>query len=213
METEYRARKAYQDKIIAEKYDAERFTSIKGRIEDLLEKKALDKGLTLLSPGCRILEVPVGTGRVTEYLLQKGFHVTGIDISQEMLAIAKNKLSCFNESSSLMVGDAEKPPFQEGAFDGVVSVRLFGHLPPDKKKIVIKEFARVSNKFVIISYPLTGTLRGYYRRLFKGPHMWFPVTVKAIEQDALYGGLKLEKVIPIFGRISETVFVVMSKNK
>ena len=211
METEYWARKAYLDKTIAEKYDKERFASLKGRIEDLLEKKALNKGLALLPPGGRILEVPVGTGRITEYILQKGFHLTGIDISKEMLAVAKNKLSRFNESCLLMVGDAEKLQFQEEAFDGVISVRLFGHLPPAKKRIVLREFAKVSRLYVIVSIPLANTLRGYYRRFFKGLNMWFPITMDEIKHEAEQSGLKILKIIPIFGLVSETAFVIMKK--
>jgi len=211
MATEYWARNAYQDKTVAEKYDAERFKSLKGRWEDLLEKKALKKGLALLTPKSKILEVPVGTGRMTEYMLQKGFYLTGIDISQEMLSLAQNKLSHFHESCSLMAGDAEKLPFQEETFDGVVSVRLFGHLPQEKKRIVLREFAKVSRSYVIISISLANTLRGYYRRFFKKLPMWFPVTVREMNHEAEQSGLNVIEIIPIFGFVSETAFVVMKK--
>lgn len=211
METEYWARNAYQDKTVAEKYDAERFNSLKGRIEDLLEKKALNKGLALLPPGGKILEVPVGTGRITEYVLKKGFSLTGIDISQEMLSLAKKKLSHFDESCLLMVGDAENLPFQEESFDGVISVRLFGHLPLEKKRIVLREFAKVSRSYVIVSIPLANTLRGYYRRFFKRLPMWFPITVQEMNHEAEQTGLIVIEIIPIFGFVSETTFVIMKK--
>jgi len=209
MATEYWARNAYQDKTVAEKYDAERFNSLKGRIEDLLEKKALKKGLALLPPKSRILEVPVGTGRISEYILQKGFYLTGIDISQEMLSLAHNKLSHFNETCSLKAGDAEKLPFQEETFDGVVSVRLFGHLPLEKKRLVLREFAKVSRSYVIVSIPIANTLRGYYRRFFKRLPMWFPITVQEMNYEAEQTGLKVIEIIPIFGCVSETAFVIM----
>jgi ubiquinone/menaquinone biosynthesis C-methylase UbiE len=211
MAMEYWARNAYKDKRVAQKYDAERFNSLKGRIEDLLEKKALKKGLALLPPQGNILEVPVGTGRITEYILQKGFNLTGIDISQEMLSLAQNRLSHFKESYSLMAGDAEKLSFQEKTFDGVISVRLFGHLPPEKKRIVLNEFAKVSRSYVIVSIPLANTLRGYYRRFYKKLPMWFPVTVQEMNHVAEQTGLKVIEIIPIFGFISETAFVIMKK--
>ena len=40
----------------------------------------------------KILEIGCGTGRVLKYLLESGYELTGVDISPEMLDIAKNKL-------------------------------------------------------------------------------------------------------------------------
>lgn len=49
----------------------------------------------------RILEVGCGTGRVLKALLDYGHSVTGIDISEEMLAIARDKLHPYIESHFL----------------------------------------------------------------------------------------------------------------
>lgn len=48
-----------------------------------------------------ILEVGCGTGRVLEYLLKRGHAVTGVDISEEMLNLSREKLSFFVESGAL----------------------------------------------------------------------------------------------------------------
>lgn len=47
--------------------------------------------LTELSPapGARILDVPCGTGRLSVPLAERGFHVTGVDLSADLLADAE----------------------------------------------------------------------------------------------------------------------------
>jgi SAM-dependent methyltransferase len=49
--------------------------------------------LNNLLAGKKVLEVGVGTGTVARMLSEQGFDVTGIDSSEEMLKIAKSKLS------------------------------------------------------------------------------------------------------------------------
>jgi SAM-dependent methyltransferase len=46
-------------------------------------------------PQDKILEVGCGTGRVLNSFLTDGFQITGVDISQEMLAVAAAKLATF----------------------------------------------------------------------------------------------------------------------
>jgi SAM-dependent methyltransferase len=48
-----------------------------------------DLVLDLLSPSARILDVCCGTGQVTHAIAQRGFRVTGLDSSHEMLRLAK----------------------------------------------------------------------------------------------------------------------------
>ena len=52
-------------------------------IENILKKHGIDKGL-LLELGC-------GTGKMTRRMAKKGYDMIGIDISQEMLSIAREK--------------------------------------------------------------------------------------------------------------------------
>jgi len=61
-----------------------------------------------------VVEIGCGTGRVLKALLEKGLNVTGIDVSPEMLAIARSKLSRFLDTGKLRIfqhdlGDAPLP--------------------------------------------------------------------------------------------------------
>ena len=74
-----------------------------------------------------VLDVACGTGDMAVSLAERGCTVTGIDLSEEMLAIAKRKV----ESGKWKVADAENLPFAEGEFDAVTcafGVRNFVHL-------------------------------------------------------------------------------------
>ena len=68
-----------------EKYDLESFTQgTKGEC-DFIEKEIVsDKGTTILDIGC-------GTGRHTIELTKRGYKITGIDLSERQLGIARKK--------------------------------------------------------------------------------------------------------------------------
>ena len=43
-----------------------------------------------LKPGTTVLDIPVGTGRMLKFFDKCGFKVTGVDTSEDMLALAGN---------------------------------------------------------------------------------------------------------------------------
>ena len=62
----------------------------------------------------------------------------GIDISEEMLAVAKSKLP---EQVQLLLGDSELLPFSDGSFDVVYCNDSFHHYPSPQN--VLREVHRV----------------------------------------------------------------------
>lgn len=57
--------------------------------------------LNLLHPDARVLEVGCGTGRLLKPVLERGHNVVGLDISEDMLALARDKLSGYIEQGRL----------------------------------------------------------------------------------------------------------------
>jgi SAM-dependent methyltransferase len=114
----------------ASAYDAytARFTSY--GIDPLLQGAGI-------APGQAVLDVCCGTGLVAQAAAGRGASVTGIDISKDMIAMAKAKgLAC-----RFQVGDAEALPFGDVHFDRVICNFGLYHLPePD---LAIAEAARV----------------------------------------------------------------------
>lgn len=74
-----------------------------------------------------VLDVACGTGDMAVSLVERGYTVTGVDISEEMLAIARQKAPMV----TFMIADAEHLPFPDASFDAVTcafGVRNFVHL-------------------------------------------------------------------------------------
>lgn len=85
----------------------------------------------------RILEIGVGTGRVAVPLAEAGYDVTGVDISERMLAVLAAKGSAVRAQ----VADATDLPFEDDTFDGGLAVHVF-HLIPDWP-VAVAELVRV----------------------------------------------------------------------
>ena len=75
----------------------------------------------------KVLDVACGTGDMVVELQKHGCNVTGVDLSEEMMAIARQKAP----EATYMLADAEQLPFSDGTFDAVTcafGVRNFVHL-------------------------------------------------------------------------------------
>jgi ubiquinone/menaquinone biosynthesis C-methylase UbiE len=66
--------------------------------------------------GTRLLDVACGPGRLSAAALQRGCLVTGIDLAQPMVALARQHC----ERGEFHTGDAEHLPFASARFDAVV---------------------------------------------------------------------------------------------
>ena len=97
----------------AQKYDCESF--VQGTIGecDFIEREInYDKNTRILDIGC-------GTGRHCIELANRGYQVTGIDLSESQLARAKEKASAENLAISFVQHDARKLTFRD-EFDLVI---------------------------------------------------------------------------------------------
>jgi SAM-dependent methyltransferase len=82
--------------------------------------------------GERILDVATGTGWSARNVARRGATVTGVDISPELLAAAGDLSQHIRPPIEFRLADAEQLPFDDGAFDGVIST--FGVMLPSIKK-------------------------------------------------------------------------------
>jgi demethylmenaquinone methyltransferase/2-methoxy-6-polyprenyl-1,4-benzoquinol methylase len=88
--------------------------------------------------GGRVLDVATGTGLVASELLRRGFEVTGVDQSAEMLAVARTRLG---GEADLVEASAESLPFQDRSFDHATVTYLLRYV--DDPRATIAELARV----------------------------------------------------------------------
>ena len=93
-----------------------------------------------LQEDSKVLDLGCGTGELLKILedLFPSSELTGIDLTEEMLAIAKQKLS---NKVKLFLGSAASLPFDSKSFDWVIMSNMIGHL--SDKKAVLKEAHRV----------------------------------------------------------------------
>jgi ubiquinone/menaquinone biosynthesis C-methylase UbiE len=89
-----------------------------------------------------ILDVGVGTGRISKPLQNHGYHVVGIDVSLEMLKKAVEK-----GMGNLVGGNICNLPFKGNSFDVTISTGLL-HLVKEWKS-ALREVSRVTRKFLI----------------------------------------------------------------
>ena len=74
----------YKEVAVAERYDRIRFNSISGKAFNAIEKSAIKSAFRDIKRGTQVLDVPCGTGRLAEALLDSGLRVEGADISAAM---------------------------------------------------------------------------------------------------------------------------------
>jgi SAM-dependent methyltransferase len=82
--------------------------------------------------GNNLLEIGCGTGNITDYFVKPGRKITGMDISDEFVAIAKEKYRG-NPDVSIINGDALNPScsLAPGSFDTVVLLNVLEHIKDD----------------------------------------------------------------------------------
>jgi len=155
----------YADAANAQSFDARRFG---GPIGDLVAKGQADVLADMLGPvqGRRIIDVGTGTGRGAFLLASAGAQVAGIDASEQMLAIARERAVATGAPIDFQVGDAHQIAFGARSFDLAVSLRVLMHTP--RWRQCIGELCRVASHGVVLDYPSatsTALLQSIGRRL------------------------------------------------
>ncbi|MFM9413071.1 class I SAM-dependent methyltransferase [Peptococcus simiae] len=137
----------------SKEYDAWYETPL-GRFVDARETECalsilpLDLGKSLLDAGC-------GTGRFTLKMSLLGHAMTGIDLSPEMLEIAKHKLKFAGLAPRFHEMDITNMDFADNSFDGLVSMALFEFVHEAEK--ALEECFRVVRPG---GYVMIGTITG-----------------------------------------------------
>jgi SAM-dependent methyltransferase len=94
----------------------------------------------LLGPGHgRCLDLGCGTGRAIPLLAAAGWAVTGVDVSNDQLAVAEQHAGEFTEQ--LVCADAHQLPFESDSFDAVLSILT--HTDLDDPRAAFVEARRV----------------------------------------------------------------------
>ena len=105
-------------------------------------------------PGQRILEVGVGTGLSLPFF-RKDAHVTGIDVSAEMLEKARRRVARdrLSQVDALVEMDAEKLTFADDSFDVVLALYVASVVPnPARFAAEMRRVCIPSGTIVIVNH-------------------------------------------------------------
>jgi ubiquinone/menaquinone biosynthesis C-methylase UbiE len=123
----------------------------KAELEYLLQE--LESARDVLSVGC-------GPAIIEAGLAERGFNVTGLDISKEALNMAPNSIRT-------IVGSAENMVFPGFCFDAVIYVASMQFI--ERYKQAVKETARVLREGGIILVMLLNPESGFFKEKVRNP--------------------------------------------
>lgn len=148
--------KAQREKIATEYFraNAEDWDQIRSlHIDEAVVEQALLEAVGDLTGG-RILDIGTGTGRILELLGRNAEEGVGVDMSREMLAVARARLQRADLSNCLVrQADMYQLPYPGGMFD-VVTLHQVLHFA-EKPDAAIAEAARVlapGGKLVVVDF-------------------------------------------------------------
>lgn len=100
----------------------------------------LDKFISLLPKNAHVLDVGCGAGIPTaKYLIHRNIDVTGVDISDVMLTMAKENVP----NANFIKMDMNDLKFNENTFDGIISVYTLFHVPRKYHSSIFNQFYNI----------------------------------------------------------------------
>ena len=112
------------------------------------------------TPCRRALDVGCGTGRFTERLSARADHVTGLDLSEQMIARARVRLPD-PARVSLEIGDVLTHPLPRDHYDYVVSLTTLHHLPLDVALGLLARTVAPGGVLAVLDIPAETSLCDY----------------------------------------------------
>ena len=209
----YKGKTRYQDSQVADDYDRRRFESFKGKWTDKREKNCLRRVLQRVPMTGEALDIPCGTGRMTELLLDLGMDVTATDISEEMMNHAKIRTARDGSRVRFVKTDIENLQFGNDSFSLIITIRLLHHMPSSVRSKVLAELHRVSRKWVAVTFSNKYSLQSARRDLMaklEGERR-YSISPRVFRREVASAGFKIVEYIRLFPIISESVFVLLEK--
>lgn len=203
----------YKDVAVAERYDRERFSSIAGRVFNALEKHCVRKAFADLPNSATLLDVPCGTGRLAEALLEEGFSVTGADISPAMLEVARRKLERFGARFQHRAADVrELAKAEPKSYEAALCARVLMHFPLSEQIEFLASVTKLARRRVVfnqsLSTPYQRLRRRIKRLLGNQPPAAYPISEGELARLLAGAGLREVARLRPMALVSEAIFVI-----
>ena len=145
-----------------------------------IDRRWRRKTVAAMAPAPHVLDVAIGTADLTIAMLRAGKaeQVTGIDLSDQMMAIGKKKITNHKlpiTNVKFVHGNAQSMPFEDSTFDGVTCAfgcRNFNDLDAGLREMyrVLKPGGQVT--ILEFSYPTNPLVRACYNIYFTRVLPW-----------------------------------------
>lgn len=127
--------------------------------------------------GKRVVDVGCGPGFWVRQFSKRGIDITGVDLTEAGIKLARKSIELYDYDAKLLVGDAENLPFPDESFDHVNCQGVIHHTPDTAA--CLKEFHRVLkpggtmmvsvyHKNFLLSHPRALKIAAAPLRLFGG---------------------------------------------
>ena len=210
----------YRSAQVADDYDFHRFSSPERQKRNARKWAAIRKALAGTRGVRTILDLPCGTGRFTGALAREGYEIIGSDISHEMLVKAASVEVGTKPGSAGMVrgyvqANAEHLPLRDDALDCVVCIRFMMHVDPGTRVRMLREFRRVSRRWVVVDYRHKYTLRYVlthtFGKLGLGRTPLSRVSRADLAQELRDAGLAIREVVRVSTPLLSDKWVVLAE--
>jgi ubiquinone/menaquinone biosynthesis C-methylase UbiE len=211
----------YRSAQVAEDYDFHRFSSPERQKRNARKWAAIRKALSRAQGVRVILDLPCGTGRFTGGLAREGYEIVGSDISMEMLqkaaSVTGSKDGRPQEPNvrGYLQANAEKLPLRDDSLDCVVCIRFMMHVDPATRVRMLREFRRVSRRWVIVDYRHKYTFRYVlthtFGKLGLGRTPLSRVSTAELHEEFRQAGFRIAEIVRVSTPLLSDKWVVLAE--
>ena len=193
-------------------YQQKRYRSLDQAWVNWREQRLLAQLLTQcqLAKGT-VLDVPCGYSRFAPLYARLGITATGADVSYDMAHLAAANHTRHGREHWLCA-NVLALPFPDSLFDGVLCIRLLHHRYSDaERQHILCELARVSRRFVIISFYRSTLLHSVARHWRGSRGRLAMMALPHVQELAQASGLQIQRVHSLLRYCHAQTFVVLTK--
>jgi len=149
------------------------------------------------------LDFGCGVGRLTAALARRGMFVTGVDVSERMLELARENLTAFGLEAQLMLADENLDVLPRDCFDLCISTIVFQHIDPRRG---LETFRRLFE-----SVRPGGFMSHFF--LFSTDHRGGPVRIgTGVEQEIQMNEYDMTDLMSVCEEFSSDVYIRLTRH-
>ena len=126
-------------KIVKQSYDTIAAEYLANRSQDSEDVRLLDELARRLPHGAKALDAGCGAGVPVTKWLSQFFEVTGVDISEEQIGLARQLVP----QADFICGDMTALDFPQNSFDAICSYYAIIHVPREEHRQLLQTFYHI----------------------------------------------------------------------